>query len=211
MSRRPLFAPRSLGLILCLVLIALGIGILKLRATPSTTKPLPLILISPTPISDPTPTIIPPTPTLSATPSATPASAVNPLTGWSIYENSRYGFTFNYPPSWNKTEFHEQPQPIILVGIGTNQDIAALTVTEADWPTDTLLQTATGSSWSYAGWQGKSIQTKQNDLPLTIVTATQKNSLGLALRITWLRSVDRGNPYTIDAYLKPILKTFRFL
>lgn len=46
------------------------------------------------------------TPTSSPTPKAyvddtlEVESRINPLTGWKVYENAEYGFSFEYPPEW---------------------------------------------------------------------------------------------------------------
>jgi hypothetical protein len=48
-----------------------------------------------TPTGSPTPT---PTQTPTSTPTSTPTATAPPSNGWSSYQNSRYGFSFQFPP-----------------------------------------------------------------------------------------------------------------
>jgi hypothetical protein len=212
MSSRPLFAPRSLGLILSLFLLVLMIGIFKFLVPRSPISPTPQ---SQTPIPSPT-FIVPttsPTPAFTplATPSATPTPAINPQTGWQIYQNPRYGISFEFPPTWNRSEFSGVNEPIVLVGTGQNRDLVAFTLSLSDQVGSESFNTASGSAWTYQGWQGHLLQTKESGVNLTVITADYIAKNGRSYRATWIRSLDKGNPYTINKFLNPILKTFRFL
>jgi hypothetical protein len=219
MPRTPLFPSRTAFLLgcLCLCIVALAYIRIYRPLTPSDNRPSNPQTITPIP----TPTFFPQITDLN--PTAIPLVTSSPIilptkppkdsqTGRYIYTNSAYGFSFEYPSNWQMTEFHEIPQPLVLIGTGNNQDIVAFSITLKDWPTDTtLLPTASSSAFTYAGWIGTQSQTKQDSIAITVVTATKSSPSGQTLRFTWIRSIDQGNSFTVNETLKPILKSFLFV
>lgn len=70
---------------------------IQVSGPPVPPTPTPTLTPTQTPIASPTPTITPTdTSTPSPTPTATPSATQIP--GWNVYLNSRYGFSFQFPP-----------------------------------------------------------------------------------------------------------------
>ena len=213
------FPRQTINILLLLVILISLLAYLKLSTKPAAAPTPPLNPSEQSPESakgvkeqttpTPRPSEVPQSGTKEAT--ASPSATLNPQTGWLIYANPQYGFSFEYPPTWKLSEFSQPPQPIVLVGTNENGQLAALTVTLQSWAVDnTPFNTATGSAFSYSGWQGHRTTTTQADTQLNFIQLTKDSPSGQALRVTWLNSTVATNPYTINAYLKPILASFQF-